>query len=396
MQTFQYKALSAGGQRVQGELAAANEQAALAELEQRRLVPVAMQAVEGGQAGGGERPLPARALGASYRQISELLRAGVPLLRALRLLAGRKSKPRLAAVFRDLAEGVAAGEDLATMMSRKPRVFPQFHVAMVRAGERGGFLEGVMLRLGQVVTRQAEVRAQIVGSLVYPMVLVSVGSVMLALIFTLFVPRFRKSFQGQEEGLPAITRFVLAISDALTSHGLVTGIVLAIVAAGVWRLLRRPVVRRKIEELTTRAPVLGTLRRTIAAARFCRMLGTMLGSGVTMIAAMQVAKEASGNLLMEEAIEGATEAVRAGQPLARPLEESRLFDDDVVEMIAVGEAANNLDEVLISAADTSETRVDRLLSTFVRLIEPLMILSIALVVALVAFALILPMTKMNA
>jgi general secretion pathway protein F len=155
-------------------------------------------------------------------------------------------------------------------------------------------------------------------------------------------------------------------------------------------------VRRKIAEARTFLPVIGPLTRAIAAARFCRMLGTMLGNGIPVLTSMQIAKEAAGNPLMEEAVDAATDAVRAGQTLAPPLLESGLFSEDVVEMIAVAEAANNLDEVLVTIAATIETRVDRMLTTAVRLVEPLLLLCIALVVAVVAAGLILPMTKMKA
>jgi general secretion pathway protein F/type IV pilus assembly protein PilC len=163
----------------------------------------------------------------------------------------------------------------------------------------------------------------------------------------------------------------------------------------VARQLRRPMVARKITELQTRAPLIGPLTRSLAAARFCRMLGTMLGNGVPMLGAMQIARQAAGNVLMEDAIANASEAVRAGQPLAGPLSESGLFDDDVLEMISVGESANNLGDVLVDIAVTIEQRVDRLLTTLVRLIEPLLLLLIAGVVVLVAVSLILPLTKLG-
>ena len=155
-------------------------------------------------------------------------------------------------------------------------------------------------------------------------------------------------------------------------------------------------MRRKLAEWGTRLPVYGPLTRSLAAARFCRLLGTMLGNGIPMLAAMQISRDAAGNVLMEEAIDNATEAVRAGQPLAGPLSESGLFGDEVIEMISVGESANNLDEVLSNIAGTIESRVDRMLGTAIRLLEPLLLVSIALVVAFVAAGLILPMTKMEA
>lgn len=401
MQTYQYIALSPAGARVKGELVGPTEQAVLAELETRQLVPVSVEPkapgglFSGFGGSGGRARISARKLGTSYRQVAELLHAGVPLLRSLRLLANRRSDPKLAGVFRDLAENVSAGEDLAGSMSKKPEVFPIFHIAMVRAGEKGGFLETVMGRLGQVVLKQAEIRAQILGSLIYPGVLVTAGTVILALVFGLFVPKFKENFSRFEGNLPLITRVVLGIGDAVGKYGLVTAVVVTILLISLWRASKLPKVRRTIAEWRTRGPVVGPLVRSLSAARFCRLLGTMLASGVPVLAAMGIAKDAAGNELMEEAIDKASEAVKAGQPLAAPLGESGLFEDDLIEMISVAEAANNLESVLVSVADTLEQRIDRMLAVALRLIEPLLILTIALVVAAVAAALILPMTKLG-
>jgi type II secretory pathway component PulF len=235
----------------------------------------------------------------------------------------------------------------------------------------------------------------VVGSLAYPALLVVAGIGILAAIFALFIPKFKPLFADMPD-LPLTTRLVFGVSDFLGSYGLV---LLAIIAAAIaigWRLSKRPKVRRWASGVKTRGPVIGPLVRALAAARFCRMLGTMLGNGIAMLTAMQIAKEAAGNLLMEEAIDKAADAVRSGQTLSRPLAESGLFSDDVIEMIAVAETANNLDEILITIAATIEARVDRMLSTVIRLIEPLLLMSIAAVVVVVAAGLILPMTKLKA
>jgi general secretion pathway protein F len=392
MPVFEYIALSTSGQRMEGVLSGASEQAVLVELESRQLVPVSIQSKPEGRL---RRGVSTRALAGSYGQLSDLLRAGVPLLRSLKLLGNRKSQPRLSAVFRDLAEGVSQGEELAEVMERHPQVFPRVHIAMVKAGEKGGFLEGVMARLGQFVLGQAELKSKVVGSLVYPGVLVGMFAVVLGVIFGVFVPKFRPLF-AQIPELPAVTKVVFGASSLIADYGLWTLAAAALAGVGVWRVAQRPRVRRKMVEWKTGMPGYGPLVRSLAAARFCRMLGTMLGNGIPMLTAMQIAQDAAGNLLMEEAIDKATEAVRAGQSLSGPLGESGLFSDDVVEMISVAESANNLDEVLITIAGTIDSRVDRMLGMVIRLVEPVMLLVIALVVAMVAAGLILPMTKLKA
>lgn len=393
MPSFRYTALTASGERVVGMLAGASEQAVLAELETRNLTPVSLTVEDERRPVLARRIASTRQLATAYTQLADLLRAGVPLMRGLRLLAGQKSAPRLSKVFGEIADAVAEGRDLADAMSDRPEVFPPIHVAMVRAGEKGGFLEAVLARLGRFMTAQAELRAKVIGNLIYPCILVAVGSVVLALVFGVFIPMFKPLFEKMD--LPASTRLVLATSDLVSRYGLLLLLALGgIVALGVW-LSRREDVREAIERARVRAPILGPLTRALAVSRFCRILGTMLANSIPMLTAMQIARDAAGNRLLERAIEEATEAVRQGQPLAPPLAQSGLFPEDIIEMISVGESANNLDEVLLGIADTVDGHVDRLLSTAVKLIEPVMLMALAVVVGFVAMSLILPMTRIS-
>lgn len=393
MATFEYIAIDAQGARTTGVLAGNSPQAVYSELESRRLIPVRVKEKAEGVA---LRGVGARALATVYTQLGDLLRAGVPLMRALALLSRSKSNPRLGVVFRRLAERVGDGGELAEAMSEHPAIFPRVHVAMVRAGEKGGFLEQVFDQLGKFVMGEAELRSRIVGSLIYPMILVVVGSLVLGVIFGFFVPMFREGMFSRLDSLPPVTSLVLGISDLVTRFGVVLLAVLAGGVIAVWRIRKDARVRRAISVFRTKAPVLGPLTRALATARFCRLLGTMETNGVPLLTAMSIARDAAGNALMEEAIDGAIEAVRGGQPLAGPLGRSGLFAEDIVEMIGVGEAAGNVDGVLLTIAQTLEGRVDRLLSSAVKLIEPLLLLMIAGVIGLVAVGLILPMMQMTA
>lgn len=393
MPTFRYTAISVAGNRVQGDLAAATEQAVLAELESRRLTPVRVEQAA-------ERPaltrgVSLRKLGQSYTQLGDLLKAGVPMLRALRLLARKKSAPRLATVFEEIAQHVADGGELSVAMSGRPDVIPRVHAAMVRAGEQGGFLEQVFLRLGQLVTRQANLRGKVLGSLIYPIFLVVVGLAILAAVFVFFVPGFEKELASRLTELPLLTEIVLGISHVLNRHGLLLVGAMGGGAGAAWWAWTRPDVRQWVSTRLTYAPGLGTVVRAVAAARFCRMLGTMEANGVPLIQAMQISREAAGNAPMERAIEQATEAVRAGESLAEPLGRSGLFDEDVIEIIAVGEQAGNVAEVLLGIAETLEDRIERLLEKAVRLIEPVTLLLIAGGVGLVAASLIMPMMQLG-
>lgn len=393
MASYRYIAKTLGGRRQRGVLVAATEQAALAELERQQLVPIDLSPTTAKASGGRSDRVPAAQLALAYTQVGDLLKAGVPLLRALRLMGHRKDTPKLAAVFEGLADEVEDGAELAQAMSKRAGAFRDVHIAMVRAGEKGGFLESALHRLGAFVQHQVELRRKIIGSSIYPAVVATVGLLILLGLFMFFIPLFREQFADIE--LPTMTKLLFALSDAVRNGwwlGPVAGVALT---AAWWWGSRRAVVRRRASAALLKAPQLGRLLRDLAVARFCRVLGTLLASGVPMLEALRIAKDAAGFQQMAEAIDAAADAVRSGEPLAEPLERSRLFPDDVIEMISVAEAANNLDDVLVSVADTLDSRVDRLLTTTVRLIEPLLLLLIASGVVFVAIGLILAMMRLT-
>ncbi len=391
MTTWAYTARDGSGQRQTGTLAAASEPAVLAELHSRDLAPVEVHPL---------RTMPrlrgrvsSRQLATAYRQLADLLRVGMPLLRGIQLLGRGKSNPRLAAVMRQIADEIAEGARLGDTMSAHPDVFPPIQVAMIRAGERGGFLEQVFARLGSFLEHQADMRARVVGNMIYPVALfvVGLGIVVAALVF--FVPKF-KAFYSRIE-LPLPTKMLMASSDLLTQYWLplILGLVVAVVT-GTW-LARRPEIRLAIARWQLRVPKLGPLVGSLAVARFTRILGTLLGNGVPMLGAMQISRDAIGHPVLTGAIDGAADAVRAGEPLARPLADCGMFPEDVAEMIAVGESANNLPEVLITIAETIEKRIDRMLQLFVRLMEPVLLLALAGVVLFIFVALIVPMLRLS-
>lgn len=392
MASYEYIAVTGTGERVMGVLAGGNSQAILSELETRRLTPVSVKEIEDRPAGVVRRRVSTRALAMNYIQLADLLRAGVPLMRAIRLLGARKSNPVLAKVFSELADAVADGNELAEAMAARPDTFSRVHVAMVRAGEKGGFLEAVLARLGTFQLAQADLRSKVISSMIYPSMLVLVGTGILSLIFGIFIPMFKPIFAKMQLGI--LTKTVLALSDLVSSYGLFVLAALVVLAFTAWRLLRDRRVRVRLDREKFRIPIVGPILRAFAVARFCRILGTMLTNAIPLIAAMQIAKDAAGSIVMEEAIEAASDSVKQGQHLAPPLQQSGLFADDIVEMISVGESANNLDSVLIAVAETLEQRLDRQLTAAVKLIEPILLMVLAAVVGLVALSLVLPMTQL--
>lgn len=396
MARYRYIAISTQGVRVEGVLGAASEQAVLAELDAKRLTPVKVERARERAAWRGR--LSVRHQADAYGQMADLLHAGVPLLRALKLLGGLKSRPGVARAFGKLAEAVERGSDLAAAMEEQgTTVFPQVHVAMIRAGERGGFLDEVAQRLGALVSGQADLRTKVVGNLVYPGVLAVVGVAVGTFIFAVMVPGFREQIArtGGEAGLPLVTRVVFGVSEAFGRFWPVTAAVLAMAAVGGFFAARDERARAWADRMLPRLPVVGGVVKALVAARVCGLLGSMLGNGVPLLAALAIAREGAGNRVMAAALGEAMERVRAGQGLAEPLARCGLLEADVVEMIAVGEGANNLDEVLERIARTMEARVERRLSVAVKLIEPALLALVAAVVLVVAIALLLPMAQMG-
>ena len=392
MTTFAYVARDPAGQQVTGTVEAPNEQAVLAELQGRDLSPVRLELLRVRPRF--QRRISTRHLATAYGQLADLLRVGMPLLRALQLLAKNRSNPRLASVMGEIANDVVEGARLADAMSRHTDVFPPLQLAMIRAGERGSFLEPIFARLGTFLEHQADLRAKVIGNLIYPVVLLSVGLAIVIAALVGFVPKFQDFYSRIE--LPLPTRILLGASALLTRYWLLllAGIVFAAVAY-VW-IARRPGVREAVARWQLRIPKLGELIGSLAIARFARILGTLLRNGVPMLSALRISRDAVGHVLLGRAIDEAAEAVRAGETLAKPLADSGMFPEDVAEMIAVGESANNLPEVLIAIAETIEKRADRMLNVFVRLMEPFLLLGLAGVVLFIFVALIVPMLRMSA
>ncbi len=391
MGMFAYIARDTGGKQVTGTLAGPTRQIVLAELQSRSLAPVSVREVHEQQLM--KRRISLRQRSIAYRQLSDLLRAGVPLLRALRILGRSKAFPRLARIMSKVADNVADGSRFADAMTDRGEVFPIMEIAMIRAGERGGFLEPVLVRLGIFLEKQADMKGKVIGNLVYPVVLLTVGFIIIAVFLIFVVPKFRDFYSRIE--LPLPTRMILGGSDVLASYWMFVLGALAFVI-GLWFWLRnRMDFRRETERLLLRIPKYGPLRQSIAVARFTRILGTLLGNGVPMLTAMKISRDAAGQILLAEAIDEATIAIEAGQTLTGPLARSGMLGEEVIEMISVGESANNLPDVLITIADTIDKRIDRLLTILMRLMEPLLLMMLGGAVFFMFVALIVPMLRMS-
>lgn len=398
MPTFLYTAKTNQGRTVKGELSADNETAALRALDERALFPLAVR--EGKAADtrsmlGGARHIKARYVSMFYSQLADLLRAGVPLLRSLDVLSRSNERSGLGPVVKALAEDVAAGEPLADAMRKHPNAFKDLHVSMVAAGERGGFLEDVLSRVAIFLERQDELRNKLLGSLIYPMVLLSGGVGVVCFMMGFIVPKIRKVLERGGD-LPILTRALFTISDFFKDHwAMIIFIVGGAIAAAVI-YAKTATGRRNMDLVLLRAPALGNVLTMVAVCRFCRILGTLLGNGVPILQSLRIAKDSAGNAILAEAIDEAADSVRDGETLAVPLGESGLFPPDIIDMVAVAEESNNLESVLVQIADTNETRTARQIDLVVRLIEPILLIVIAVIVLFIALALLVPILSGSA
>lgn len=397
MPDYRYTAREFSGRQVTGVLTAQTEREAISMLSAQQLFPVQVQAAESAQARQSRQSkrVPAGKLATFYSQLADLLRAGVPLLRSLELLQKQTTHPGLRIVVKEVRDQVADGSRLAEAMRKHPAVFGDLSVSIVRAGEEGGFLEDSLQRIATFTEHQEELKAKVIGAMVYPLILTVLGAGIVAFMLVYFVPKFEPLFEGLREAgqLPIATTILLAMSGTLQRYGWLIALVLLGTAIISRQYLQTEEARRQLDALRLKAWGVGNLLRSLAIARFCRVLGTLLHNGVPMLNALRISKDAMGNKVLSEAVATAAERISSGKSLARPLAESGHFPPDVIEMISVGEEANNLEQVLIQVAEKMERFTQRRMDLAVRLLEPLMLVVMASVILFVMVALLLPIFK---
>jgi general secretion pathway protein F/type IV pilus assembly protein PilC len=393
MATFEYRARNAAGELVTGTLMADTSIAAARMLDERSLMPV--EVGEAKQQSGsvfGGRKIKLSKIGVIYEQLSDLLRAGVPMLRALDVIATQAGNPAVARVIREVRDDISGGDSLAASMGKHPHAFPTLHVSTIRAGEAGGFLEDVLTRLSDFVERQDALRNKFIGSMIYPCILMGALLTAVVVLMSFVVPQIKPLLEGQKLQLPTI--IVFGISEAFSKHFLVVGGVVMMALIAVIAFFQSGVGKAVWAQLQLRAPGVGRIYTMISICRFCRILGTMLANGIPILDALRIAKDSTGNPILADAVSRAAENVRTGEALAGPLAASKVFPPAITDMIAVAEESNTLEKVLVEIADTQEARTSRQIDLVVRMLEPLMLLFMGGLVLFIALALLLPILKM--
>lgn len=386
--------MDTSGQAVTGVMTAENYQVALRMLDEKSLYPVKVtEGIEKVLSLGGKRRVKARHLTTFYSQLADLLSAGVPMLRALDVIAHQASAGSLPLVVKELREDVAGGMSLGDGMAKHPTVFSQLHASMVGAGEQGGFLEDVLRRIAIFSEKQDELRNKVIGALIYPCILVMVGTLIISLIMLVVVPQIRQFLRP--ETFNVLTVAVFWACDTLQESYIAIILIVVAVLVVISSLLKTERGGRAFARLKLRAPMLGRIWTMVAICRFCRILGTLLHNGVPILQSLKISKESAGNIILAEVIEDAADSVRKGAALSTPLGESGLFPPVVVDMIAVAEESNNLETVLVQVADTNEARTARQIDLAVRVLEPILLAMMAVMVFCIAMALLLPILTMG-
>jgi type II secretory pathway component PulF len=396
MPVFTYEAIEPSGSRTAGKVSAHSRAAALDEVAQKGLVPVSVDEERTGQpvaraarSTGGR--VPQNAVETFSRELANLLAAGVPITRSLSILRRESSNPAARAQWSAIFDDVSGGMPLADAMARWPKSFPGVYVAMVHAGETGGFLDVVLMQIAEFRARERDLKGKFRNAMAYPSILAVLAVGVLIFLMTFFIPRFSGIFASVGGNMPGLTRAIVAISKFMTDYGLGILVVLAVLVLVLRRVLKTPAGQLAAQQATLRLPVIGKLAARFALVRFCRMLGTLLGAGVPLVASLRVAREALGNRILADAVGQSIEQVQKGKGLARSLAgNSRLFPGSVIEMIAVAEESGRLDTELKRLAAVNEEELDRQLRTAVALAEPILLFVMAAIVGTIVVGMLLP------
>jgi len=408
MPTFAYRALQANGKIAEGAVDAPGRPDALRQIEALGLRPVSVAEKSGGAKKGTAagtskfalkfegRRVSARELENFTRLLSSLLAAGVPLSRALVILQKEASSPASRAQWKNIHDLVVDGLSLADAMARSPETFPRVYVAMVEAGEAGGFLDVVLAQIAEFQAREKDLKSKVLTAMLYPCILLVLALGILTLLLTFFIPKFQAIFNNMHSSLPLITRVIIGASHLVRSYGLI----FAAAAIGIGFLLRTWFVsekgRRTWEGLVLKTPLVGPLTAQFAMARFCRMLGTLIGAGVQLVQSLNVARRSIGNQILVDAVGQAIERVQQGGRLGQSLADCRiLFSGSVLEMISVAEESGKLDVELVRIALVTEGDLDRNLKTAVAFAEPLLLFLIAGFIGTIFIGMLLPILSMS-
>lgn len=416
MPNFHYIALDQNGQEVAGELEASSESEAINTLRQNQLYPTQVAQEGKGDAAvkkrakstnaskgkgkvvkaGANAKVKSKTLMIFTRQLATLIDSGLPLLRGLTVLSRQEPQPIMKSTIATLAENVQTGSTFSETLTQYPKIFNKLYVNMVKAGELGGVLEIVLNRLAEYQEKAQKLKNKIMAAMIYPIIVMFIALAIMVFLMLVIVPRFEKIFEdmlGDKNKLPELTKLVIGFSRWMGDNILFLGGGAAIIFVG-WRLFAAtPGGRRSIDSWKLKLPLFGDVQRKTAISRFTRTLGTLVTSGVPILQALNITRETAGNAIISDAIVKVHDAVKEGESMVAPLESSNVFPPMVISMVDVGEETGQLPEMLLKIADVYEDEVDNSVSALTSMLEPLMIVMLALVVGTIVMALFLPLIE---
>ncbi|HEX6635766.1 MAG TPA: type II secretion system F family protein [Usitatibacter sp.] len=398
MPFYQYKAVNTAGEVQEGVLEASSSTAAVARIQAMGFIPI--RAEEAGAAKAAVAAAPARRplfarrgvtqddVTVLTRELATLLKAGLPLDRSFEILINLSGNPRVAELLTKLRNEVRGGTSLSRALEAQRGIFTRFYVNMIRAGEAGGSLPNVLVRLAEYMERSKALRDNVMASLTYPAFLAVVSVAAVVVLLGAVVPRFKPIFAGAGKSIPLMTQVVLFAGDAMRNYGWLMLVGLALLAWLAAVRLRDPEVRYRFDRWRVTAPAIGDLFAKVEMARFSRTLGTLLGNGVTLVSALTIVRDTMGNAWLAEAIAGVARELKEGRGLGRPMMETGRFPMLAVHMILVGEETGRLDEMLMQVADTYDQEVEVAIRRTLSLLQPVVIVLMALVIGFIIIAIL--------
>jgi type IV pilus assembly protein PilC len=389
---FVWKGKTRDGKVVSGERVADSKEAVM-QLLRRDQILVSSVKEKGKELalpklGGG---VPSKDLAIFTRQFSVMIDAGLPLVQCLEILGSQQENKTFAKVLQQTRMDVEGGASLADAMRKHPKAFDDLYTNMIAAGEAGGILDTILKRLATSIEKNVKLKAQVKGAMVYPIAVLGIAGIVIAVILWKVIPTFASMFAGLNAELPLPTRFVIALSNWFVRllPFIVIGIVLGVVAFR--RYYATHAGRRVVDKMVLKAPIFGTLMQKIAVARFCRTLSTLIASGVPILDGLEITARTAGNAIIEDAIMAVRKGVEGGLTVAQPLKETGVFPPMVVQMIGVGEQTGALDAMLTKIADFYEEEVDQAVANLLTLMEPVMIMFLGVTVGGIVISMYLPL-----
>jgi type IV pilus assembly protein PilC len=405
MAKFSYTAVDARGKQTNGSVEANDQTEAIAQIRQLGFYPQRLDETKETDTETTESKPKVKKKGGKVkskiltiftRQLATLIDAGLPLLRSINTLSKQERNPVMRSTMANLATSVESGSTFSEALAQHPNIFNKLYVNMVKAGELGGVLEIVLTRLAEFQEKSQKIKGKVVSAMVYPLVVLVIALVILSFLLVFIVPKFQQIFKDALPGqpLPGITLFVITLSNILISqwYFVVGGIVIIVFGYKVFASTTAGAII--LDRIALRLPVFGDLLSKTAISRFSRTLGTLISSGVPILQALNITRETSGNYVVASAISKIHDSVKEGESVVAPMEASGVFPPMVTSMVQVGEETGQLPDMLVKVADVYEGEVDNVVTSLTSILEPIMIVVLAVIVGTIVVALFMPMVKL--